>query len=93
MTLNQYLAAGLIQRSNSPYQSSLVVIPKTSGGVWITVKYKKLNDIRKLSQQPIPRDNLVLDSLGSGRVFSLFDLVSLFHQIKAHDDTVPITAF
>ena len=29
----------------------------------------------------------------AGRVFSLFDLVSSFHQIKAHKDTVPLTAF
>ena len=35
----------------------------------------------------------VLDSLGKGRVFSLFDLVSLFHQITTHKDTVPLTAF
>ena len=35
----------------------------------------------------------VLDSLGSSRVFSLFDLVSSFHQITAHKDTVPLTAF
>ena len=35
----------------------------------------------------------VLDSLGSGRVLSLFDLVSSFHQITAHKDTVPLTAF
>ena len=35
----------------------------------------------------------VLDSLGSGWVFSLFDLVSSFHQIKAHKDTMPLTAF
>ena len=35
--LNQYLAAGLIQHSTSPYSSPLVVIPKKSGGVRITV--------------------------------------------------------
>ena len=33
-----------------------------------------------------------MDTLGSGRVFSLFDLVSSLHQIKAHKDTVPLTA-
>ena len=42
-TLNQYLAPGLIQHSTSPYSSPLVVIPKNSGGVRITVNYKKLN--------------------------------------------------
>ena len=91
-TLNQYLAAGLIQHSTSPYSSSLVVIPKKCGGVKITVNYKTLNHISKLSQLPIPRVDQVLGSLGLGRVFSLFDLVSPFHQITAHKDTLPFTA-
>ena len=82
-TLNRYLAPGLIQHSTSRYPSPLVVIPKKSGGVRITVNYEKLNQISKLSKLPIPRVDQVLDSLGSGRVFSLFDLVSSFHQIKA----------
>ena len=69
-----------------------MVFPKKPGGVRITVNYKKLNKISKLSQLPIPPVDQVLDSLGSGRVFSLFDLVSSFHQIKAHTDTVPLTA-
>ena len=77
-TLNQYLAAGLIQHSTSPYSSPLVVIPKKSGGVRITVNCKKLNKISSLSQLPIPRVDQVLDYLGKGRVFSLFDLVSSF---------------
>ena len=69
-----------------------MVIPKTSGGVRITVNNKKLNQISKLSQLPIPRVNQVLD-LSSRRAFSLFDLVSSSHQIKAHKDMVPLTAF
>ena len=92
-TLNQYLVAGLIQHSILPYPSPLVVIPKKSGGARITVNYKKLNQTSKLSQLPIPRVDQVLDSLGSGRVLSLFDLVSSFDQINAHKDTVPLTAF
>ena len=31
--------------------------------------------------------------MGKGRVFSLFDLVSSFHQITAHKNTVTLTAF
>ena len=64
-----------------------------SGDVRITVNYKKLNQISMLSQLPIPCVDQVLDVFGSGRVFSLFDLVSSFHQIKAHKNTVPLTAF
>ena len=86
VTLNQYLAAGLIQYSTSPYSSPLVVIPKRSGCVTTTVNYKKLNQISKLNQLPIPRVDQVLGTLGSGTVFSLFDMVSSFHQIKEHKD-------
>ena len=57
------------------------------------MNYKKLNQISKLSQLPIPRVDQVVDSLGSGRVFSLFDLVSSFHHTMAHKDTVPLTTF
>ena len=48
-TLNQYLAAGQIQHSTSPYSSPLVVIPMKSGGVRIFVNYKKLDQISKLN--------------------------------------------
>ena len=89
---NQYIEAGLIQHSTSPFSSPLVVITKKSGGVTITMNYKKLNQISKLSHLPIPRVNQLLDSLGAGRVFSLFELVSSFHQITAHKDTVLLTA-
>ena len=67
--------------------------PEESGSVRIIVNYKKLNQISKLFQLPIPRADQVLDSLGSGRVFSPFDLGSSFHQIKAYKDAMPLTAF
>ena len=89
---NQYHAAGLIQHSTSRYSSLLVVVPKTSMGVRITVNHKKLNHVNKLTRLPIPLVDQVLDSYGSGWVSPLFDLVSSFHQVKAHEDTVPLTA-
>ena len=92
-TLNQSLGAGLFQHSTSPYSRPLGVIPNRSGCVIITVNYKQLTQISKLSQLPIARVDQVLDSLGSGRVFSLFDLVSSCHQITASNYTVPLTAF
>ena len=52
-----------------------MVIPKKNGGIRVTVNYKKLNQVRLLGQLPIPRVDEVLDSLGKGQIFSLFDLV------------------
>ena len=70
-----------------------MIITKKCGGVRINVNYKKLDQISSLSQLPIPRVDQILDSLSKGRVFSLFDLLSSFHQITAHKNTVPLTAF
>ena len=91
--LDQYLAAGLIQHSTSPYSSPLVVIPKKNGGIRITVNYRKLNKLCALSQLPIPRVDDTLDKLRKGNVYSLFDMKSAFHQITVHRDTIPLTAF
>ena len=65
--LDQCLAAGLIQHSTSPYSSLLVVIPKKSSGVRVTVKYRKLNELCELSQLPIPRVDDTLDRLLHGK--------------------------
>ena len=91
--LDQYLAAGLIQHSTSPWASPLVVIPKKDGSVRITVNYKRLNALVDLDGQPLPRVDGILDSLYTGKVFSIFDLNSAFHQIVCDDETVPLTAF
>ena len=62
-------------------------------GARITMNCKKLNAISSLGQLPIPRVDKILDSLGKGRIFSLFDPVSSFHQITIDKDTIPLTAF
>ena len=49
-----------------------------SGDICITVNYKKLNKLSVLGQLSIPLVDEVLDELGTGRIFSLFDLVSSF---------------
>ncbi|CAB1106230.1 unnamed protein product [Ectocarpus sp. CCAP 1310/34] len=83
----------LIQHSTSPWASPLVVIPKKDGSVRITVNYKRLNALVDLDGQPLPRVDGILDSLYTGKVFSIFDLDSAFHQIVCDEDTVPLTAF
>ena len=91
--LNSYLAAGLIQHSTSPWSSPLVCVPKKSGGIQITVNYQKLNKVADIPQVAIPRVDEVLDTLGGGSVFSVFDLFSGFTQLTIHPDTIPLTAF
>ena len=91
--LDSYLAASLIQHSTSPWSSPRVCVQKTSGGIRITVNYQKINKVTEIPQIAIPRVDEVLDTLGGGSVFSVFDPFSGFIQLTIHPDTIPLTAF
>ena len=68
-------------------------VSKKSGGIRITVNYQKLNNVAEISQIVIPRVDDVLDTLGGGPVFSVFDLFSGFTQLTTLPDTISLTAF
>ena len=68
-------------------------VPKKSGGIRITVSYQNLNKVTEIPQIAIPRVDEVLDTLGGGPVFSVFDLFSGFTQLPIHPDTITLTAF
>ena len=91
--LDSYLAAGLIQHSTSPWSTPLVCVPRESGGIRITVNYQELNKVTEIPQIAIRRVDEVLDTLGGGSVFSVFDLFSGFTELTIHPDTIPLTAF
>ena len=90
--LDSYLAAGLIQHSTSRWSSPLVWVPKKSGGIRIAVNYQKLKKVTEIHRIAISRVDEVLDTLGGGSVFSVFDLSSGFTQLTIHPDTIPLTA-
>ena len=91
--LDSYLAAGLVQHSPSPWSGPLVCVPKKSGGIRITVNYQKLNKVTEIPPIAIPRVDELLDTLGGGSVFSMFDIFLGFTQLTIHPETIPLTAF
>ena len=68
-------------------------VPKRSGSIRITVNDQELNKVTEIPQIAIPRVDEVLDTLGGGSVFSVFDLFSGFTQLTIHPDTIPLIAF
>ena len=63
------------------------------GGIRITVNFQKLNKVTESPQIAITLVDEVLDTLGGGSAFSVFDLFSGFTQLTIHPDTIPLTAF
>ena len=85
------LAAGITMRSTSSRASPLVVVvPKLDGSIRITANYEKLNAASIVATCLPPRKEEVLDSLGKGRVYSTFDLMSGFFHNAVHPDSVEL---
>lgn len=57
-----------------------MVVPTKVGNVRIIMDYKRLHRAIVVGKLPIPRINVVFDSLGEEKMFSTFDLASGFLQ-------------
>lgn len=83
----------MIQPSNSPWASPVVMVRKRDGTHRFCVDYRELNSVTKADTFPLPRIDDLLDQLGAARYFSTLDLASGYWQIRMHPDSVEKTAF
>lgn len=67
---------GLVEKSNSPWSSQLVLVKKKDGSwrVHVCVDYRRLNAITVKDAYPIPRIEDELDALAGSKWFTTLDL-------------------
>ena len=92
------LQNGIVQPSNSPYNSPLWIVPKKPDAQgnkkWrMVIDYRALNERTVGDAYPLPNITDILNQLGGARYFSVLDLASGFHQIPMHPNSVAKTAF
>ena len=90
--LDEFLAAGLKQRSTSASGSPVINVRNKSCDICIAVKCTKKKNLSSFHQLTIPRVEEVVDNLVTGRIFSLFFLVFCIYQKVVHNDKISLTA-
>ena len=91
--VHDMLEQGVIQPSNSPWASPIVLVKKKDGKYRFCVDYRKLNSVTQKDAHPLPRIDDLLDSLHGSVMFSTLDLRSGYWQINMHPDDREKTAF
>jgi len=96
--IKEMLDHGIIQHSNSPYNSPLWVVEKKEDASkvqqWrLVVDYRKLNEVTVDDKYPIPVMEEILDKLGRCQYFTTLDLARGFYQVELDEKSRAKSAF
>lgn len=89
--IKKLLDTDVIEKSFSPYNSPIWVVPKKGFDENGRPKQRLVIDFQKLNSQtitdkyPIPDINMTIQNLGKAKIFSTIDLELGFHQIRESD--------
>ncbi|CAI5722713.1 unnamed protein product [Peronospora destructor] len=84
--------SGHVRESISPHSSPTFCVKKATGGWRIVHAFNKLNNATIPAQTPIPRKDMVLNSMSGSVLFSAIDLADGFYQILMRLSDIPLTA-
>ena len=83
----------VIEPSNGPWASPIVLVKKKDGSTRFCVDFRQLNSVTRKDAHPIPRIDETLDALRGACWFSTLDLASGYWQVKIAPEDREKTAF
>jgi hypothetical protein len=91
--VDKMLAEGLIERSQSPWSSPLIMVKKPNGTYRPCIDFRKVNEVTRRDSYPLPYMDSILSKLREARYISTIDLKNGFWQVTLEEKSKPITTF
>ena len=91
--IDNMLRENVIRKSNSPYASPVLLVPKSDGTTRFCVDYRELNKQTIKDSYPLPNMKDIFNRLGGSKIFSTLDLKAGYHQIPLVESSKEKTAF
>ena len=91
--VQEMLDQKVIEPSESPWASPIVLVQKNDGGVRFCVDCRKLNRVTKLAKFLLPRIDDTLDQQAGSRHFSTLDLASGYWQVEVGSSSMTYLAY
>lgn len=91
--LDRMLKLGVIEKSDSPWSSPMVVVKKPNGNIRLCLDSRKLNERTKKDAYPLPYISGILGKFVGTKYLSSIDLKDAFWQIPLEETAKEKTAF
>src|SRR5258708_856530 len=91
--IDKMIQSGVVEPSNSPWASNVVVVTKHDNTPRITLDYRQLNDVTRKDSFPLPNIADCLDAFKGASMYGILDLRSSFYQVPLAEQDRDKTAF
>ncbi|BET00273.1 multicellular organismal development [Nesidiocoris tenuis] len=91
--LDKMLLDEVIEPSNSPWSSPILLVRKPEGKYRFCVDFRRLNAVTKKDAYPLPYISSILDRLREAKFLSSIDIKSAYWQVKVRKQDREKTAF